>query len=99
MSNETMIRRAFLEKVGLAALGAGVVLRARDSHAGQAVPNSAGTEPPTLKAPANACDCHHHIYDPARFPILNPGMPFPPNARIEEYRLLQRRTGTTRKKE
>lgn len=41
MSHEPMVRRAFLEKVGLAALGTGVVLRAGDSHAGQAVPNSA----------------------------------------------------------
>ena len=96
VDDQTMIRRAFLETLGRAALGAGVVVNARDSRAEQAVPNSAGTAPPALKAPPNACDCHHHIYDPARFPILNPGMPFPPNARVEEYRLLQRRTGTTR---
>ena len=25
------------------------------------VPNSSGTEPPALKAPANAADCHIHI--------------------------------------
>jgi predicted TIM-barrel fold metal-dependent hydrolase len=30
----------------------------------QRVPNSAGTAPPRLNVPANACDCHHHIYDP-----------------------------------
>ncbi len=33
------------------------------------VPNSAGTGRPRLKAPANAADCHMHIYDP-RFPQL-----------------------------
>jgi predicted TIM-barrel fold metal-dependent hydrolase len=59
-----------------------------------AVPNSSGTEPATLKAPAHACDCHHHIYDPARFPPTLPGTE--PNARVAEYRLLQRRIGTTR---
>ena len=30
------------------------------------VPNTSGTAPPKLKAPAKACDSHHHIYDPAR---------------------------------
>ena len=38
---------------------------------------SAGTESPKLKAPANATDCHHHIYN-AKFPVdpkatLRPG--------------------------
>jgi predicted TIM-barrel fold metal-dependent hydrolase len=59
-------------------------------------PNSAGTEPPQLKAPLNACDCHHHIYDAARFPPTWSGGLFQPNGRVEEYRLLQRRIGTTR---
>jgi predicted TIM-barrel fold metal-dependent hydrolase len=58
------------------------------------VPNSSGTELPKLKAPALACDCHHHIYDVARFPAAQPGAE--PNARVVEYRLLQRRIGTTR---
>ena len=40
----------------------------------QQVSNSVGTEPPKLKAPANAADCHMHTYDPARFPM-------PPNPR------------------
>jgi D-galactarolactone isomerase len=61
-----------------------------------AVPNSAGTEPPKLKAPSNACDCHHHIYDAARFPPTWSGGMFQPNGRVEEYHLLQRRIGTTR---
>lgn len=43
----------------------------------QQVKRSEGTEPPKLKAPLNACDCHHHIYD-ARYPVdptavLRPG--------------------------
>ncbi|OFZ98930.1 MAG: hypothetical protein A3H35_06495 [Betaproteobacteria bacterium RIFCSPLOWO2_02_FULL_62_17] len=59
------------------------------------VPNSAGTEAPKLKAPPNACDCHHHIYD-ARFPFSAPGARMVPNARVPDYRLLQGRIGITR---
>jgi predicted TIM-barrel fold metal-dependent hydrolase len=60
-----------------------------------AVPNSSGTEPAKLKAPAGACDCHHHIYDAARFPV-KASVQVVPNARVEEYRLLQRRLGISR---
>ncbi len=67
----------------------------RDGHA-QQVPNSTGTEPPKLKAPANACDCHMHIYDPARFPMPPSKRPAPSNGTVAEYRLLQKRIGTTR---
>ena len=63
---------------------------------GQAVPNSSGSEPAKMKAPAGACDCHHHIYDGARFPTAQPSGKLIPNARIEEYRMLQRRLGTSR---
>src|SRR5258706_15568334 len=62
----------------------------------QQVPNSVGTEPPKLKAPANAADCHMHTYDPMRFPMPpNPRMA-PSSATAEHYRLLQKRIGTTR---
>ena len=59
----------------------------RDGHA-QQVPNSTGTEPPKLKAPANACDCHMHIYDPARFPMPPSKRVAPSNATVADYRLL-----------
>jgi predicted TIM-barrel fold metal-dependent hydrolase len=65
----------------------------------QQVPNSVGTAPPRLSAPANACDCHHHIYDPARFPMPpnpNPRRAVPSNGTASDYRLLQKRIGTTR---
>jgi D-galactarolactone isomerase len=65
----------------------------------QQVPNSAGSAPPKLKAPANACDCHHHIYDAARFPLPpnpNPRRPAPIDSAVEDYQLLQKRLGTTR---
>ena len=65
-------------------------------HARQ-VPNSSGTALPALKAPANACDCHHHTYDAARFAMVpTPGRPPPSNCAMPQYRLLQKRIGTTR---
>ena len=60
-----------------------------------AVPNSAGTSPPRLKAPALACDAHLRIYDPA-FKMAWPKLRAQPNASAAEYKLLQRRLGTTR---
>lgn len=63
---------------------------------GEAVPNSAGDRPPRLAAPANACDCHMHIYDAARFAPLRPGARMQAQASVAEYRLLQRRLGTRR---
>ena len=66
------------------------------SQAQTTVPNSAGTESPKLKAPAKACDCHMHIYDPARFPLVPSPRVAPANAAVPQYRLLQKRIGTTR---
>lgn len=60
------------------------------------VPNSAGTDLPTLEAPPGACDCHMHIYDAARFPPMRPGSRMQANASVEEYRRLQKRIGTER---
>jgi D-galactarolactone isomerase len=61
----------------------------------QAVPNSAGSAAPRLAAPADACDCHMHIYDP-RFPPQRPQSRMQADAAVAEYRLLQRRIGTSR---
>src|SRR3954452_155477 len=60
------------------------------------VPNSSGTAAPKLKLPSNACDCHMHIYDAARFPPLRPGARMQPDAAVADYRLLQQRIGTSR---
>lgn len=94
-SNHVMGRRTFLSVAGAAALTAADALSPAHSHAQQAVPNSSGTEPAKLKAPANAADCHMHIYDP-RFPQFNAGRASPNYATVQDYRLLQKRTGTTR---
>lgn len=64
----------------------------QDRAAQQVVPNSSGTEPPKLKAPANAADCHIHIYDP-RF---QPPAARPSNGTVQDYRLLQKRIGVSR---
>lgn len=62
----------------------------------QSVPNTTGTAPARTAAPANATDCHMHIYDP-RFPESNPRPGRnPEHATVADYRLLQKRTGTTR---
>jgi D-galactarolactone isomerase len=94
MRHDTVDRRILLK--GAAALAATGAMATQESHAQHAVPNSTGTEAPTLKAPANACDCHMHIYDAERFPPLRPGSRLQTNARVSEYRLLQKRIGTTR---
>ena len=59
------------------------------------VPNSAGESHPTLSIPANACDAHLHIYDD-RFPHTVEAAAALEQATVTQYRLLQKRLGTTR---
>ena len=96
MSQNGLGRRTFLKGTGIAALAAARVLQSHDARAQFAVPNSTGSEAAKLKAPAGACDCHHHIYDAANFPPVEPGSRFQQNARVAEYKMLQRRIGTSR---
>jgi predicted TIM-barrel fold metal-dependent hydrolase len=93
MNEQPIGRRTFLS--GAAALTASGALRAGEGRAQTPVPNSSGTEPAKVKAPANATDCHMHIYDP-RFAEVGPNRAKPNNATVQDYRLLQKRTGTTR---
>ena len=58
------------------------------------VPYSEGTEPAELKAPDYACDCHFHIFD-TRVPSVSPERARP-DASVADYRLLQKRIGTSR---
>jgi D-galactarolactone isomerase len=60
------------------------------------VPNSSGTASPKSQAPDNACDCHMHIYDGARFAPPRPGARMQPEATVADYRLFQQRIGTSR---
>lgn len=86
-------RRTFIKGASLAALATTSGIRPGPARA---VSNSSGTEAPKLKAPANACDCHMHIYDAERFPMPPSPRVAPSNATVSHYRLLQKRIGTTR---
>ena len=66
----------------------------RDAMA-QEVKWSSGTEAPKLKAPANSCDCHHHIYD-AKYPVDPRSTLRLGDASVEDYRGFQKRIGTSR---
>lgn len=93
MPEMTIGRRGFLN-IGVGAL---IALPAESRAASdETVPNSSGTERPKLKAPASAADCHMHIYDPARFALVPSPRVAPANAALPQYRLLQKRIGTTR---
>ena len=89
-----MRRDAFTRRTVIAGLA---LLTAAPSGAlaDESVPWSAGTEKPTLAAPPNAADCHHHIYD-LRFPIAANAVLRPADATVAMYRMLQQRIGTTR---
>jgi len=87
-------RREALQTLGVLAVGAAGL-----SVSGCAQPQplkwSTGTERPRSKAPANATDCHHHIYD-ARFPLAPNATLKPGDAFVADYRALQARIGTSR---
>ena len=51
---------------------------------------------PRLAAPAKACDCHIHIYDPAKPLAPTAAGPGPAWADVAAYRTVQRRLGLTR---
>ena len=91
-TKNSLARRTFLK--GAAAFTAGA-LAFDETHAQQAVPNSAGSERPKLAAPANACDCHMHIYD-AKYPADPKATLKPADALVADYKLLQKRIGTSR---
>lgn len=76
----------------MAATGAAAIT---ESAVAAQVKWSGGAERPKLKAPADACDCHHHIYDVA-YPTDRRGIAFPGDASIADYRALQRRLGLAR---
>ncbi len=79
---------------GAAAVGASVGIGVQPGLAQHVVRFSAGNEAATLRVPANATDCHFHIYDD-RFPPAPGGLPAP-TASPADYRALQARLGITR---
>jgi predicted TIM-barrel fold metal-dependent hydrolase len=95
MQHVSTDRREFMKGAGaLATTGAASGLGIRAAGA-QQVPYSSGTEAPKLQPPANACDCHMHIYD-AKYPTAPSATLKPPDALVADYKLLQKRIGTTR---
>jgi predicted TIM-barrel fold metal-dependent hydrolase len=59
------------------------------------VPNSAGSQRPALIVPRHACDAHLHIYDD-RFEQAVDASAGLEKATVTQYRLLQKRLGTSR---
>jgi predicted TIM-barrel fold metal-dependent hydrolase len=88
-------RRRLMKTAGAMALAAAAGAVRSDQAFAQQVPWSSGTELPKLKAPANACDCHMHIYD-AKYPADPKATLKPADALVADYKLLQKRIGTSR---
>ncbi len=88
-------RRSMLAIVSGAAAVAGFGTISKPARAQTSVPWSKGTEKPTFKLPANAADCHHHIYN-SRFKTDPNATVQAPDATVADYRLLQARLGITR---
>jgi|SRR5215472_7075432 len=92
---EALVGRRALLKTMSAAAAVGAIAARPQRTAAQTVKWSTGTEAPKLRAPANAADCHHHIYD-AKYPVDPRSTLRPGDASVEDYRALQRRIGTSR---
>lgn len=90
MMTSNLSRRAVLAAMGAAAAGTAI----QEARA-QQVPWSTGTAPPMTKAPPGATDCHHHIYS-SRFKVDPNSKLRPGDALVADYRLLQKRIGTSR---
>lgn len=67
-----------------------------DLTGGIQVPYSSGRQYPSIAVPHHACDCHHHIYDPVRFPYVPIDVRNQPPATVDCYRMLQKKLGLTR---
>ena len=82
-----MDRRAFLSSASsLVAFASAAVV----THA-----NGQTARRPKFEVPANACDCHHHIYD-KRFPASPHWTRGFSEATVADYRALQQRLGLSR---
>jgi predicted TIM-barrel fold metal-dependent hydrolase len=80
-----LTRRRMLSHIGAAGV-AGVALRV---GAGLAAAPSTVKTPVNFDVPRGACDCHVHIFDPARFPYFSGRLYSPPEASIDDLRALQ----------
>jgi len=87
-------RRDVLAVTAAVAGSVSVGTTTRPAAAQGTVRYSVGIAAPKFRAPANATDCHFHIYD-NRFPPAPGGLPAP-DASPTDYRALQARIGVTR---
>src|SRR6516164_4314648 len=95
MESMSSDRRDFMKAAGALAMTAAASGLGMRGASAQQVPYSSGTEAPKLKAPANACDCHMHIYN-ANYPVAPSATLKPPDALVADYKLLQKRLGSSR---
>ncbi|MDR3561951.1 MAG: amidohydrolase family protein [Negativicutes bacterium] len=101
MKDSKITRRTFLKGAGLTLVALnGMPLQQgfaalQSTEEEIAVPFSSGTQRARTQMPPNATDCHHHIYD-SSFGLDPNATLRPPDAGIADYRLLQKRLGTTR---
>src|SRR5438105_14593016 len=73
---------------GTAAVGASfAMLRTGDARAATA---STVKTPVNFDVPRGACDCHVHVFDPARFPYFTGRIYTPPEATAEDLLALQK---------
>ena len=94
MAEFALNRRAMLQGLSAAA-GTGLLAGNARPAAAQEVKWSTGTEKPKIKMPANACDCHHHIYG-SQYKVDPKSTLRPGDASVDDYRALQKRIGTSR---
>jgi D-galactarolactone isomerase len=95
MPNDSWSRRSFLKTIPSVVVGLSALAHGKRDLTGVAVKWSTGTELPHTKMPPNSTDCHHHIYD-SHYPMAPYAVLKPNDALIPDYRLLQKRLGSTR---
>lgn len=90
-------RRQVLQTMGAVAVGATTLATTGCAQAPKPVHVETVQLPlrPKSSTPANACDCHHYIFD-TRFPTAPTARIKPADAAVSDYRELQSRIGNTR---
>jgi len=98
MMSDVLVSRRGIFRAAAAALAldaTGLIGQPAWAQQPQQVRWSAGREPAKTQAPANATDCHFHIYD-SNLPIAPYASLKPPDASVDDYLGLRRRLGLTR---
>jgi hypothetical protein len=80
-----LTRRSML----LACAGAGALFALQNRQAHAAASSTVKT-PVNFDVPRGACDCHVHVFDPARFPYFSGRVYTPPEATAEDLLALQK---------